>query len=77
VLIAPVSGSRLWKTGIFGVFARDFHGFRSQIVEFWSIETEVKFAKARIWRAFSEVSASDCLAGDAVLIAPVSAEIPC
>ncbi len=29
VLIAPISGSRLWKTGIFAVLARDFHGFRS------------------------------------------------
>jgi hypothetical protein len=51
VLIAPVSGSRLWKPGIFAVFGRDFHGFRSQIVEFWSMETEHKLAKGRIWRA--------------------------
>jgi hypothetical protein len=58
VLIAPVSGSRLWKTGIFAVFAGDFHGFRSQIVEFWGIETEVKSAKASIWRAFSAFSAT-------------------
>jgi hypothetical protein len=40
------------------VFARDFHEFRSQIVEFRSIETGVRFAKARIWRAFSEFSAT-------------------
>jgi hypothetical protein len=52
VLIAPVSGFRLWEMGILVVFARDFRGFRSQIVEFRSRETEVKFEKARIWRAF-------------------------
>jgi hypothetical protein len=56
VLIAPVSGSRLCKTGIFQVFARDFRRFRSQIVEFWSIETEDKLAKGRIWRAPSGFS---------------------
>src|SRR4051812_23428757 len=44
--------------GIFAVLARDFHEFRSQIVEFWSIETEVKLAKARIWRAFSAFCAT-------------------
>ncbi|MEA2895963.1 MAG: hypothetical protein QOJ84_1578 [Bradyrhizobium sp.] len=32
VLIAPVSGSRLPKTGISGVFARDYYRIRSKIV---------------------------------------------
>jgi hypothetical protein len=47
-----VSGSRLRKTGISQILLRDYRRSRSEIVQFWSIETEGKSAESRHWRGF-------------------------
>src|SRR5258707_13186216 len=67
--------------GIFQISAGDYRRFRSAIVEIGSSETEHKLGKERIGRHLSQFSGynlqlPDWLAGDAVLIAPVSKQIP-
>jgi hypothetical protein len=47
----PVSGPRLPKTGIFQSLTRDYRQFLSEIVQIWSIETELKSTKAHVLRA--------------------------
>jgi hypothetical protein len=59
VLIAPVSGSRLWKMGIFGVFARDFRRFSLTDCRILEYRDRTKICKKpRVWRAFSAFSAA-------------------
>ena len=60
---SPVSGSRLPKTGIFQLLARDYRRFRSEIVQIRSIETQGKSIKERNWRALIGFKGQQSLAG--------------
>ena len=77
----PVSGRSLPKTGVSQISAGDYRLFRLENGQNRSLETSGQFAKARHWRAFLPLkkeilSNAECLAGDAVQIAPVSMRIP-
>ena len=77
VPIAPVSRARLHKTGIFQTNARDYRRFRPEIAHCRDQRLNQKRRSAHIYRPFYRLQArylqlSGWLAGDAVLIAPVS-----
>jgi len=66
------------KTGICGNLAGDFRQFLAKIVAIRSLEAP----ENPILQAFRDYGAiyfrlTDCLTGDAVLIAPVSGRVPC
>jgi hypothetical protein len=74
------SRTRLQKTGVFLDSAGDFWESRPTKFEGRSPET-IGNAKVRVWRAFriqkgNSLRRGECLAGDAVLITPVSGLIP-
>ena len=78
----PVSGPRLPKMGIFRCPAGDFGRFRPERVKIRSLETRANSQKPAIGGPFCHCPSQflrlqDWLAGDAVLIAPVSTQIPC
>jgi hypothetical protein len=78
----PVSGRNLPKTGIFQMSAGDYRLYRSGNTQNQSRRLVAKSQKPAIGGPFCEyqgqfLQSPDCLAGDAVLIAPVSKQIPC
>jgi hypothetical protein len=82
VVIELVSADSLRKTGIFPNWAGDFSAFGRLRRQIWSVETTGEQGKPRCLRPFralmgNGVREQDWLAGDAVLIAPVSSRIPC
>lgn len=82
VVIEPVSADSLRKTGIFANMAGDFRRFLPRLRRTRSLETKTIAQKAGISGLFSRLFGSPGerrkgLAGDAVLIAPVSSQIPC
>jgi hypothetical protein len=78
----PVSGRNLPKRGIFRVSAGDYRLFCPENGQNWTLETVGLIRKSPPLAGFyagirGTFSDPDCLAGDAVLIAPVSRRIPC
>jgi hypothetical protein len=80
VVIKPVSAHSLFKTGIFAEKAGLFAGLRLNIGKS-GVQRRNGAAESPDFRPVSRISRaawrSAALAGDAVLIAPVSNRIPC
>ena len=81
-MIEQVSADSLRKTGIFAEKAGDFSAISTSSLAKRESRDEGECAKSRHFRpnfTFPEVTGqpSEWVAGDAVLIAPVSTQIPC